>query len=661
MRTDAIGFFWQDLPPEPKVKKEKVKRLPPERTWERPDYLPNLEEARNYQYNLYTQDELIQAWINREPLVYDIECYPNYFLIAFRGTRTKKVVYFEMYHGCSLNCLLLNWIMTNFLIVSFNGNGYDMPIATLALNGCSNAQLKDATDKIIVEDWRPSDILKSYRLKRMQNVNHIDIMEVLPGSGGLKQYGGRVHTRRMQDLPFKPNTMLSSEQMLIVRWYCINDLVQTEECFLALQKPIHLREIMSKEYGVDLRSRSDAQIAEDVIRHEIQALTGVRPQRPQVYPGTKYAYNIPEFIRYQTPLMNSVLDIVRDCRFVVGDNGGVTLPPALTGLEIKIANSVYRMGIGGLHSSEECAGYGKEPGIKKRDIDVTSYYPSIILNQGLYPEQLGPAFLKVYKSIVDRRIAAKHSGDKNTADTLKIVINGSFGKLGSMWSILYAPQLLIQTTITGQLSLLMLIEAFELNGITVLSANTDGIVVKYPEQAEDFVNQMIKWWEGLTNFEMESTYYDKLYSANVNNYVAVKTPDENGVVEVKRKGWFAETGLSKNCTGEIIMEAVCECLAYGTPVSRTIRNCTDIRKFVILRAVKGGAVWNGEFLGKVVRWYLSTNEDTPEIIYAASGNRVAGSSGGVPIMTLPEKVPEDIDYEAYIAKAEKYLEDMGYA
>ncbi|WPJ68500.1 hypothetical protein OMDBNIEC_00014 [Salmonella phage STP-SP5] len=661
MRTDAIGFFWQDLPPEPKVKKEKVKRLPPERTWERPDYLPNLEEARNYQYNLYTQDELIQAWINREPLVYDIECYPNYFLIAFRGTRTKKVVYFEMYHGCSLNCLLLNWIMTNFLIVSFNGNGYDMPIATLALNGCSNAQLKDATDKIIVEDWRPSDILKSYRLKRMQNVNHIDIMEVLPGSGGLKQYGGRVHTRRMQDLPFKPNTMLSSEQMLIVRWYCINDLVQTEECFLALQKPIHLREIMSKEYVVDLRSRSDAQIAEDVIRHEIQALTGVRPQRPQVYPGTKYAYNIPEFIRYQTPLMNSVLDIVRDCRFVVGDNGGVTLPPALTGLEIKIANSVYRMGIGGLHSSEECAGYGKEPGIKKRDIDVTSYYPSIILNQGLYPEQLGPAFLKVYKSIVDRRIAAKHSGDKNTADTLKIVINGSFGKLGSMWSILYAPQLLIQTTITGQLSLLMLIEAFELNGITVLSANTDGIVVKYPEQAEDFVNQMIKWWEGLTNFEMESTYYDKLYSANVNNYVAVKTPDENGVVEVKRKGWFAETGLSKNCTGEIIMEAVCECLAYGTPVSRTIRNCTDIRKFVILRAVKGGAVWNGEFLGKVVRWYLSTNEDTPEIIYAASGNRVAGSSGGVPIMTLPEKVPEDIDYEAYIAKAEKYLEDMGYA
>lgn len=663
MRTDAIGFFWQDLPPEPKVKKEKVKRTPPERVWEHPDYLPDVYHnvVRGFNYNFYTQDELIQAWINREPLVYDVECYPNYFIVSFRGVKTKKSICFEMYYGLQLNSLLLNWIMTNFLIISFNGNGYDVPILTLALAGCNNAQLKSATDLIIGEDWRPSDVLKHYKVKRLQNLNHIDIMEVLPGSGGLKQYGGRVHTKQMQDLPFKPGLVLNQQQMEVVKWYNINDLVQTEEAFLALEEPLHLRELMSKEYGVDLRSRSDAQIAEDVFRHELQAMMGSRINRPPVEPGRRYAYNIPEFIRYQTPLMNSVLDIIRDCRFEVGDNGSINLPPALTGLEIRIANGVYRMGIGGLHSSEECAGYPKIKGRKKRDIDVTSYYPSIILNGGYYPEHIGPVFLQVYRRIVERRIAAKHAGDKNTANTLKIVINGSFGKLGSMWSILYAPQLLIQTTITGQLSLLMLIEAFELNGITVLSANTDGIVIDYPEECEAFVNQMIKWWEGVTKFEMESTYYDKLYSANVNNYIAVKEPDADGNVEVKRKGWFAPTGLGKNCTGEIIMDAVAECLAYGTPVSRTIRACTDIRKFVILRAVKGGAYWNGEFLGKVVRWYLSTNENTPEIIYANSGNRVAGSSGGVPIMTLPDAVPEDIDYDAYIAKAEKYLEDMGYA
>lgn len=60
----------------------------------------------------------------------------------------------------------------------------------------------------------------------------------------------------------------------------------------------------------------------------------------------------------------------------------------------------------------------------------------------------------------------------------KIQINGTFGKTGSPYSVLFAPTMLIQTTITGQLSLLMLIEWHEIYGIPVISANTDGVVIK---------------------------------------------------------------------------------------------------------------------------------------------------------------------------------------
>src|SRR5690606_23235893 len=56
---------------------------------------------------------------------------------------------------------------------------------------------------------------------------------------------------------------------------------------------------------------------------------------------------------------------------------------------------------------------------------------------------------------------------QTNADSLKITINGSFGKLGSMWSILFSPNLLIQTTVTGQLALLLLIEWLEAEGIQV--------------------------------------------------------------------------------------------------------------------------------------------------------------------------------------------------
>lgn len=653
MRTDAQGFFWHDLPPPKKIKKEKIKRTPPERTWERPDYLPGLDAARYTPINLFTIDELLEAQRCKEPLVYDIECYANYFLCAFMGIRSKKVIYFEMHQDCALNYEWFSWVLHNFLLVSFNGLGYDEPIATLALNGFDCAELKRATNQIIEEDWRPSDVLKARKVKRLK-LDHIDLMEVAPAGGSLKIRAGRLHRKRLQDLPFHPGMLLGPDHRVITRYYCINDLDATFALHEALEQELHLRELMSEDYGLDLRSKSDAQIAEAVIGHEMERLLKRHIKRPQVQPGRRYKYNIPSLVQFQTPLMNSVLDVLRQCEFVVGDDGALVSPWQLKGLEFPIANGLYRMGIGGLHSAEEKAAHPRVKGRKKRDIDVTSYYPSVILGQRLFPEHMGEMFLVVYKKIVDRRIAAKRAGDKKTAETLKIVINGSFGKLGSMWSILYAPQLLIQVTLTGQLALLMLVEAFELAGVTVLSANTDGIVIDYADEQEEMVNDMISRWEKQTDFEMESNYYNSMYSANVNNYIAVT---EDG--KLKCKGWFADTGLKKNPVQEIVIDAVRATIKDGTPVEHTIRSCKEPHKFTTLRAVTGGAVCNGEYLGKVVRWYQGAM-DSPEMIYAKTGNKVTGSSGGVPLMELPDELPADLNVEAYIDKANKYLEMLGY-
>lgn len=656
MRRDAIGFFWEDLPEVKPPKAEKPKRIPPERVWERPDYLPGLQEALTFNVDLYTDDELIKAWLGREPLVWDIECYINYYLIAFRGKITKKVVYFEFtpetFH--KFNPHPMRWVLENFYILGFNSKNYDMTIAALACAGCNNAQLKTASDLIIVEEWRPYEVLKKFKAKKIES-NSVDIMEVLPGvRTGLKTYAGRTHCKRLQDLPFPPNTVLSDGQRAITRLYCVNDLDATDNAHEGVTEAIHLREVMGEEYGIDIRSRSDAQVAEDIISHELRALTGVYPKKPYIQPGTRYKYNIPHFLQFQTSLMNSVIGLIKDCNFVVGEDGRVKQPPAMDSLEFTIGQTTYRMGIGGLHSCESKMIHVAENGWVIRDADATSFYPITILNQQLFPEHLGPQFLTVYRRIVERRIAAKHAGDKKTADSLKIAINGSYGKFGSMWSILYAPHLIIQVTLTGQLSLLMIIEAFELNGVQCISANTDGIVLKYREEQTEFVEQMIKWWETVTGFEMESAYYKALYSANVNNYIAAK-PDG----EYKRKGWFGKTGLQKNCTGDIILEALIEKLTTGTPISETVRSCTDIRKFVVLRSVKGGAYWNGQFLGKVVRWYYS-NANPPEIIYARNGNLVASSGGGVPVQQLPDTFPVDMDYDEYITRAEKYLSKLGY-
>jgi len=235
-----------------------------------------------------------------------------------------------------------------------------------------------------------------------------------------------------------------------------------------------------------------------------------------------------------------------------------------------------------------------------------------------------------------------------TADSLKITVNGGFGKLGSKYSKLYAPELFFHVTVTGQLALLMLIEQVELAGIPVVSGNTDGIVsMPTPDQLPT-LRSIMALWEGVTGYELEETHYRPLHCRDVNNYIAIKT-DGN----VKTKGAFAAGGLMKNPQMEIVGEALVAQLLHGTPIEQTVRNCTDITKFVTVRSVRGGGEWRGRYLGKVVRWYWSRHGQP--IVYTSNGNKVATSDGAMPAMTLPEALPDDIDYERYIEAAKNAL------
>ena len=116
---------------------------------------------------------------------------------------------------------------------------------------------------------------------------------------------------------------------------------------------------------------------------------------------------------------------------VTHGSGKLQLPKALRSRVITVGDSKYKMGIGGLHSMEKCAAHEPDDDEFLLDFDVASYYPSIILKCGLFPKHLGPKFLKVYRAIVEERLEAKAAGDKVRANTLKITVNGSFGKFGS--------------------------------------------------------------------------------------------------------------------------------------------------------------------------------------------------------------------------------------
>lgn len=242
---------------------------------------------------------------------------------------------------------------------------------------------------------------------------------------------------------------------------------------------------------------------------------------------------------------------------------------------------------------------------------------------------------------------------KTKSDSLKICLNGTFGKTSNKYSTLYAPEFMIRTTITGQLTILMLIEALERYGIPVVSANTDGIVIKCPRDKRDALELIVERWEKHTGLKTEETVYKALYSRDVNNYIAVK---EDG--SAKAKGVYGPVTLSKNPQNPICAEAVITYLTKGVPVEETVHECKDITKFLTLRTVNGGAIKDGEKIGKAIRWYYAEGV-TGAIHYETNGNTVPRSEGAKPLMDLPDRFPADVNYDWYIRECEEILMAVG--
>lgn len=642
----------------------------------------------------------------------DTECYGNYWLCKFMDRETGVFESFPMsaYHP-PLDLPRLRARLLSDTTITFNGEGYDFPVIECALAGFTCEQLKIVSDYIIMGNSKPWDVRDKFGAPRLFGVDHIDLFNVTPGQASLKIYGGRAHSKKMQDLPFEPSKILTYQDMVDIDLYCGNDLVLTNDVYTAVEDDISTRIDLTAQYGVDMRSKSDAQIAEAAFKKllglDYSACEAMK--RAAYLPGgTQFYYKPPAFLKFTTPACRAVLDMFMREPFTMSPKGQPQESQVIKDHVLTIKGTSYQFGAGGLHSKEfsirhvACAVYSLQ------DVDAESFYPKIISILRMYPHQIGPVFLTIYDGWIEVRLDYKHAGEVKKAATFKIKINGSFGKLGSQYSILCAPQLLIQTTVTGQLCLLMLSEMLNaIDGISVVSANTDGVVIKCRRDLEPVRDAVVARWRFMTGFKTEANDYRALFSRDVNSYIAFKVKGKP-----KTKGDFAIGGLAKNPEREICTTAVIAYIENGTPLEKTIRECSDIRRFVTVRAVKGGGEWVHEtiqtdtmaqkralltshgwfemvrgtwvrvtndtqtalptldaiktvlsqqsrtYLGKAVRWYYGHGQ-TGHIAYTTSGNRVARSEGCKPCMELPDVLPPDIDYDWYINEANELLASIG--
>lgn len=634
-------------------------------------------------------------------LISDTECYPNFWSIGFYRPSDGRLKVFEHSVRKPITERELDQIrriMAQNQIVGYNFLNYDAPMIAALLAGRDNRTLKLANDRIIVGNMKPWFADKPWAEGGLgvtvPRWDIVDLMEPQPNAfASLKALAGRMHAPKMQDLPYDPDKPLTEEEMDMVLSYMGNDLDVTARLWFNLEEPLALRAAIGAEYGINVMSKSDAQVGEAIIKKRVEQARGERVFRDD-NPPQDFKYSVPQWLNYERDDLRTMLERLRETTFEVQYNGKVELPDWLAAQKIAIGSSVYKMGIGGLHSTESNRSILSDDENVLIDFDVASYYPAIIINSGLYPIALGPQFLVEYRKIRDERVVAKaevkrldklekqrpltpeevhqRAAAKAKEAGLKIALNGCFGKLGSIYSVLYAPHLMIYTTLTGQLALLMLIERAERAGIPVVSGNTDGVVFYCPRDRQDDLRAITRQWEADTAFVLEDTEYTALYNQSVNSYIAVK-PDGTA----KWKGpvanpWRDGDGfkadirsqLMKNPQMPIVANAVVDLILKGTPLEQTIRASQDVRDFVTVVAVQGGGTWRGGYLGKTVRYIWST--DGTEILkakpHATTGNyaKVSKSDGCRPVMELPEQLPSDIDYAAYVRAAEDVLMDIGF-
>lgn len=585
---------------------------------------------------------------DKPTLIIDVEIFANSFLLAGKYAGEDKKVFAWLHEPGGLEAVK-RIMFGHYTFVTFNGRKFDIPVLSAAVAGRPLSEVKRIADTIIEQQMIPWQAEQAFGLKPLQ-VDHVDLREVAPSFVGLKTYGARMHMPWLKELPFSPHASLTDEQREQVLLYCFNDLETTEELFNRLKGPLSLRVAMSKQYGIDMRSKSDTQMAEAAFIKRLK-LRREEPKVPQYV-----TYKAPAFISFDNPYLADLTQQAEGHKFIVNPATGHIKLPDFLDKEIRLNNGTYQMGVGGLHSTHDkkvCHVATDDYAVT--DIDAASFYPSIIITCNLIPQNTGQKFIDEYKQIYVRRLEAKRSGDKITAETLKISLNGTFGKTASRWSPLYSPDLMIAITLTGQLTLLSLIEKLEQAGAETLSANTDGIAIGYPRKLQGKIEKVVSDFSTLSGFEFEYTPYRVLALKDVNNYIAVK-PDRS----VKAKGIYAPPDLRKNPTASICAKAVAQWLATGKKFEASIAEA-KLTEFISARNVTGGGVQGKEYLGKVVRWYQTTDRSLPPLTYKKNGNKVPKTEGARACMLIDPNgpLPEDLDYEWYRKEAIRIAKDVG--
>ena len=645
--------------------------------------------------------------------VYDIEMYPNFFLVVFYNIVNDEHFIFEISQRKDDTTSLARFLAKNkgCTLIGFNNVAYDYPMLHYFILQL-NKKLKPSrlVERLFKKSVNLGSNMKKGFTPKIQKplfknidlflINHFNNKAKMVS---LKELEFNLRMQNIQELPFPFDKAVTSKQMDTLIEYCKHDVHATYLFYKECKSAISFRERMSELYNINLTNANDVKIGEEILISALSNKLGWERDEIKKMRTYRDAMEIAEivlsYISFSSIELNSFLQwwktkVITETKgqfseiplsevediFQYTDKVTKIRNTKLAKLNIIYKDFQFDFGTGGIHGI-------KSEGVWKASethelilVDVSSYYPNLSSKNGFHPAHFPKdIFVGIVDMLYQQRMQGKKDGDMEIVKAIKLALNGAlYGKSNDKYSCMCDPQMMMSICVNGQLLLVMLAEQFLDANIEVVQINTDGILIYVHKDKRKIVDNLCNDWMNLTSLKLDYDHFDLVAQKDCNNYIARYT---NGKIKTKGSAFSYENlDWHKNHSALIIPRAVCEYFLNGTSPKDFIPNYAKSPKnlydfFLRAKLVKREYKLYGRLgekrhrLQKITRYFVAkegmTLEKEMPPLKGKVDNRISAIEKGFQVIPCndlgnftPNEMVHNLNYQYYITKALKIINNV---
>jgi len=471
--------------------------------------------------------------------VYDIEVYPNYFLICYTSisANTDKIInkkedleikYIDSREDSFAQKIyeLFKFDLDNLTLwVGYNNTSYDDNIIAYIVKHRAEAANKDKflkdlkilsdsiinntkLDERIWVNFASVDLIKEVKVFGKKSINNLSLKDIELNLG--------MEIEKEESQSFNENV----KDFEHVIKYCKHDVWATSVVAMMSfdDSYYNVSNIFNKLFLYDLYMTEQIEnlylTAEDwkykqlffKINMSLPSLAGeyfAKEKKDELF------FTVNNEIKITKPKMPKALEIYEKRKkdvFCKIDN-------------FVIAGKEISFGDGGIHTAnnDELRFYRNV-----YNFDVISYYPSFLEKL----KDIANIDLKKYREKKAERVLLKKKEDnisQGRQNAYKLALNSLTGKFNEKreYNAFYNPSVYLSITNTCQILLVDLAERLS-DYISLVQLNTDGIAFVLKENSNiEQIRKIIRTWENDFGFTLEESFFARFFERSVNEYLAV--------------------------------------------------------------------------------------------------------------------------------------------